>query len=217
MRPASWSSSLIAFCFPRWSTIRTCWVTSWLAFSWSRLPIITRKGCHSIVLASWRTSRGHVAVKNMLWRCCPMCCKILRICGSKPMSSMRSASSRTSLPTLSRWIWPPSRKSLSRPGQATMQWTPFLYFCIWSRFGQPPYMETVRMFRQRPNLLASSSVCCASSRVGDITSSPAPFCWQFQPLLKKSLKAGSRKARVLPLPVAAMPMTSRPCSASGQV
>jgi hypothetical protein len=41
------------------------------------------------------TSRGQVAEKKSVWRCAGMERTIFWICGSKPMSSMRSASSST--------------------------------------------------------------------------------------------------------------------------
>jgi|TARA_B110000977_G_scaffold191358_1_gene263375 hypothetical protein len=41
------------------------------------------------------TARGHVAVKNNVCLACGALAKIFLICGSKPMSNMRSASSST--------------------------------------------------------------------------------------------------------------------------
>mmetsp|Transcript_14927 Transcript_14927/g.42405 ORF Transcript_14927/g.42405 Transcript_14927/m.42405 type:complete len:207 (-) Transcript_14927:279-899(-) len=160
---------------------------------------------------------GQVAVKNSVWRCRGILARILRICGSKPMSSILSASSRTSLPTPSSRTCPPSRKSLRRPGQATMVCTPMRYLEIWSLFGEPPYIATHRKPMHWPNRFASSSVCCASSRVGDITSKPGPERSGLTPNFCISANAGSRKANVLPLPVAAIPITSLFCIASGQV
>mmetsp|Transcript_35477 Transcript_35477/g.114835 ORF Transcript_35477/g.114835 Transcript_35477/m.114835 type:complete len:218 (+) Transcript_35477:121-774(+) len=97
-----------------------------------------------------------------------------------------------------------------------MACTPARYVCIWSRFGAPPYMATDLMPMHLPKRADSFSVCCASSRVGDITSSPAPCRCGFHCCLCISTKAGNKNPRVLPLPVAAIPMTSLPWSASGQ-
>mmetsp|Transcript_20537 Transcript_20537/g.38931 ORF Transcript_20537/g.38931 Transcript_20537/m.38931 type:complete len:254 (-) Transcript_20537:75-836(-) len=133
------------------------------------------------------------------------------------MSNIRSASSRTSFEAPSRRTWPPSRKSFIRPGQATMQWTPCRYFESWFPFGAPPYMATERMPHIRPNLTASFSICWASSLVGDRTSRPGPSRSGLWPSSSMALKAGSRKARVLPLPVAAMPMMSLERTPNGQV
>ena len=52
------------------------------------------------------------------------CSTILRIWGSKPMSSIRSASSRQRYLQHSRLILPRSRKSTSLPGVATSRWQP---------------------------------------------------------------------------------------------
>ena len=49
---------------------------------------------------------------------------ILRICGSKPMSSIRSASSRTRYVQRRRLVFPASRKSIKRPGVAMQTSTP---------------------------------------------------------------------------------------------
>ena len=46
-----------------------------------------------------------------LWPRLGMSCRIFRICGSKPMSSMRSASSSVSFCTRPSRSWPPSQKS----------------------------------------------------------------------------------------------------------
>mmetsp|Transcript_42269 Transcript_42269/g.51997 ORF Transcript_42269/g.51997 Transcript_42269/m.51997 type:complete len:253 (-) Transcript_42269:107-865(-) len=167
--------------------------------------------------AKFRTSRGHVAVKNMVCRLRGILARILRIWGSKPMSSMRSASSKTRQDTPSSRTWPPSRKSFKRPGHATMVCTPHRYFLYWSFFGAPPYMATTLKPMAEPKRSASASVCCASSLVGDITRSPGPCLSGLWPCLRISQKAGNKKASVLPLPVAAMPITSLPWRASGQV
>mmetsp|Transcript_49003 Transcript_49003/g.138959 ORF Transcript_49003/g.138959 Transcript_49003/m.138959 type:complete len:205 (-) Transcript_49003:244-858(-) len=177
---------------------------------------MTLYGLCKISAARVRTSFGQVAVKNSVCRFLGTLAKILRIWGSKPMSSMRSASSRHSFMTPSTRTWPPSRKSFKRPGQAMMACTPARYVCIWSRFGAPPYMATDLMPMHLPKRADSFSVCCASSRVGDITRSPGPCRCGCHCCRCMSTKAGNRNPRVLPLPVAAIPMTSLPWSASGQ-
>mmetsp|Transcript_57166 Transcript_57166/g.161396 ORF Transcript_57166/g.161396 Transcript_57166/m.161396 type:complete len:231 (-) Transcript_57166:755-1447(-) len=97
------------------------------------------------------TSLGHVAVKNRVWRPWPAASPrasglaglghiptILRMSGSKPMSSMRSASSKTSFSTRSKFSWPPSRKSLTRPGVPITPWTPARSSRSCSCLGAPP-------------------------------------------------------------------------------
>mmetsp|Transcript_6257 Transcript_6257/g.16668 ORF Transcript_6257/g.16668 Transcript_6257/m.16668 type:complete len:218 (-) Transcript_6257:731-1384(-) len=113
-------------------------VMSWLPFSSSRFPICTWKASRRNSLARRRTLAGHVAVKNSVWRCLGILARILRICGSKPMSSMRSASSSTSFSTRSRRNWLPSRKSLMRPGVPMTPWTPARSSRSCSCLGAPP-------------------------------------------------------------------------------
>ena len=95
------------------------------------------------------------------------CSTILRIWGSKPMSSIRSASSRQRYlksgksdgdtfrsiqmsvvnPTYlqhSRLILPRSRKSTRRPGVATNRWHPLSSSRIWSPTLAPPYTTAGR-------------------------------------------------------------------------
>ena len=50
---------------------------------------------------------GQVADHMSVWRSGRICDTILRICGSKPMSSMRSASSSTRYVTRRRFVPPP--------------------------------------------------------------------------------------------------------------
>lgn len=69
-----------------------------------------------------------------------------------------------------------------------------------------------------PNLVASSLIWQASSRVGASTTmyGPAPIRGLQPPgLLSNAWNAGSRKPRVLPDPVLATEMMSRPLRAMG--
>mmetsp|Transcript_26506 Transcript_26506/g.61280 ORF Transcript_26506/g.61280 Transcript_26506/m.61280 type:complete len:211 (-) Transcript_26506:545-1177(-) len=101
-------------------------------------PIWICMGSLMYFLAKSRHSRGHVAVKKSVCRCRGTFARILRICGSKPMSSMRSASSRHRYVTRFRFVSPWSRKSMSRPGVAMTISTPSLRSSIWARLGTPP-------------------------------------------------------------------------------
>ena len=87
-------------------------------------PMFTWIGLVRIAVATLTTARGHVAVKNSVCRAEGARARILRICGSKPMSSMRSASSRTTYVDEPRLMAPDSRKSLRRPGVAMAIWGP---------------------------------------------------------------------------------------------
>ena len=57
---------------------------------------------------------------------CPtlICSRMVLICGSKPMSSIRSASSITRYVVRRRFVRPDSRKSIRRPGVAMQIWQP---------------------------------------------------------------------------------------------
>ena len=61
-----------------------------------------------------------------------------RICGSKPMSNMRSASSRIRCKTLCSEHLPRSIKSHNRPGVATRRWQPRSRFQTCPRMSAPP-------------------------------------------------------------------------------
>ena len=64
------------------------------------------------------------------------------ICGAKPMSSMRSASSSTSTSRSSNTTFCRSRWSISRPGVATTTSTPARSFFSCGSSGTPPYTAT---------------------------------------------------------------------------
>mmetsp|Transcript_1556 Transcript_1556/g.3626 ORF Transcript_1556/g.3626 Transcript_1556/m.3626 type:complete len:218 (-) Transcript_1556:699-1352(-) len=91
------------------------------------------------------TSLGHVAVKKSVWRSGRICPTIFRICGSNPMSSMRSASSRVRNLISARRTLPRSMKSTRRPGAATTMSAPCSTARSWSRmFSPPPYATAQR-------------------------------------------------------------------------
>mmetsp|Transcript_99270 Transcript_99270/g.281117 ORF Transcript_99270/g.281117 Transcript_99270/m.281117 type:complete len:338 (-) Transcript_99270:405-1418(-) len=194
-----------------------CCVTSVFAFAAFMSPMCTCTGRRRKSKASWRTAFGQVALKSRVWRSAPrgQASTILRIWGSKPMSSMRSASSSTA-----KLTWPSqtclcSRNSLSLPGVATMTWQPRLSHSSCSPFGSPPVTTQQRMPLERPNFSASIWICCASSRVGASTSTMGPRCAS-APLRSTCAKPGPRNASVLPLPLLAMPMRSWPAARIGQ-
>mmetsp|Transcript_44291 Transcript_44291/g.73469 ORF Transcript_44291/g.73469 Transcript_44291/m.73469 type:complete len:216 (-) Transcript_44291:442-1089(-) len=168
--------------------------------------------------ASRWISRGKVALNMKVCRSRGMssCSTMRRICGSKPMSSMRSASSRTRYVTRRRFVVPPSRWSISRPGVATTISTPARRSATCARFGTPPYTHVFLMPLLPPNLSHSSLICRASSRVGATTRTigPSPGC-RYGCALMWTI-AGRRKANVLPDPVAEMPTMSLPSRAIGQ-
>lgn len=95
-----------------------CWVMLLLAFSFPASPTLMCTGLWTKSRANRCTSLGQVAVKNRVWRFGGIASMIVLICGSKPMSSMRSASSSASTMTFVRLILPICMMSFSRPGVA---------------------------------------------------------------------------------------------------
>ena len=73
--------------------------------------------CSSIISI---TSLGMVALKSARWAFLGILLRIVSTSSMNPMSSISSASSRTTAWTLSRTIEPRLRWSMSRPGVATM-------------------------------------------------------------------------------------------------
>jgi hypothetical protein len=122
------------------------------------------------------------------------------------MSSIRSASSSTKIFVFRRLIRFRSRKSCSLPGVAMINDAPPWTACICAFSGTPPTISAA--FRKR--LLRScsycSSTCIASSRVGRSTSA---LGWCETSPLSSSI-TGTRNARVLPVPVCAVPIMSLP-------
>mmetsp|Transcript_41101 Transcript_41101/g.106988 ORF Transcript_41101/g.106988 Transcript_41101/m.106988 type:complete len:296 (+) Transcript_41101:566-1453(+) len=197
----------------RGPTTFTIWVMSVLALSSSRSPIWTLNGLYRKSSASFLTSFGQVAVKKRVCLFCGTSFKILRIWGSNPMSSMRSASSSTNFATLSSRTCRPSRKSFSLPGVAMRQCTPArMALSCWC-LGAPPYAHTQLIWLDCPKRCASFSICTASSRVGASVRSTGSRAGIR--LSRMCLNAGKRNASVFPLPVAATPMTSLPWNARG--
>mmetsp|Transcript_79524 Transcript_79524/g.251210 ORF Transcript_79524/g.251210 Transcript_79524/m.251210 type:complete len:226 (+) Transcript_79524:641-1318(+) len=150
--------------------------------------------------------------------------EIVRTASSRPSSNIRSASSNTKYVTLSRLIPSASITSVSRPGVATTMWLPtFRAATCRASFG-PPQMLTARRPRGpwlptwefRMSRWASTVICATSSRTGARTSamgvaaSLSNGCWASMCTI-----AGSKYARVLPLPGLAMPIRSWPLSTSG--
>mmetsp|Transcript_7839 Transcript_7839/g.12349 ORF Transcript_7839/g.12349 Transcript_7839/m.12349 type:complete len:268 (-) Transcript_7839:424-1227(-) len=196
--------------------ISTTWLMSLLATSESVSPMLTWIGLVRMAVATRTTARGHVAVKKSVWRWEGARARILRICGSKPMSSMRSASSNTMYDDDPRLTPPDSRKSLRRPGVAIAIWGPLRSSRSWFPLGAPPYRHTESMPMARPNLRHSSWIWVASSRVGERTTTVGPTGRSpLEDLLWMCMMPGNRYPTVLPDPVLATEMMSYPCRAMG--
>mmetsp|Transcript_132191 Transcript_132191/g.382164 ORF Transcript_132191/g.382164 Transcript_132191/m.382164 type:complete len:211 (+) Transcript_132191:529-1161(+) len=101
-------------------------------------PIWICMGSLMYFLARSRHSRGHVAVNIDICRSHGQRSSTCLICGSKPMSSIRSASSSTANRTWDKSTVPESAKSFKRPGVAMRQSGPSRIFHSWSRLFAPP-------------------------------------------------------------------------------
>ena len=129
------------------------------------------------------------------------------------MSTMRSASSSTTVRTALRLMSRRSTRSSRRPGQATTMSTPRRNDWRWGPYPVPPYTATTRLAFGPSRLASTSRTCSASSRVGTNTS--AVGCLGVAPVAL--VTSGIPKASVLPDPVGACPQMSRPAKASGIV
>ncbi len=162
---------------------------------------------------------GIVAEKSRVWRFFGRACTILRTLGQKPMSSMRSASSSTSVRTRVRSTIPRSLRSMRRPGVATSRSQPWVsaLTCLSKR--APPMTTTARRPHASHTTEATRSICCASSRVGVMTSARGAVTAEplglgsFPPI--RSWRTGSVNAAVLPVPVWAEATRSRPLRTNG--
>ena len=158
---------------------------------------------------------SNVAENSSVCRCFGTRPMIRFICGRKPMSSMRSASSSTRTSTASSLAWPASMWSSRRPGQATRMSTPRRRLSICGCMPAPPKMVVTFMRRWRPYSLRLSATCTASSRVGTSTRARGlrgPLGWVS---FDRRCSIGRPKAAVLPVPVWAAPSTSWPARTSG--
>mmetsp|Transcript_26840 Transcript_26840/g.83014 ORF Transcript_26840/g.83014 Transcript_26840/m.83014 type:complete len:381 (+) Transcript_26840:651-1793(+) len=197
-----------------YSVVHTkCCVTSVLATSSVEPTLMRMKSRWNLAAISW-ISFGHVAENMSVWRSGRICEQMARTCGSKPMSSMRSASSRTRYVTRSRLVLRICRKSMRRPGVAMRMWQPWLSCISCGPLGDPPKMHADLRWAGS-TLRVSSSICCASSRVGASTRHMGPSPRSSGGCDSMWARAGTMKASVLPEPVLAMPTMSRHCPRMG--
>mmetsp|Transcript_2798 Transcript_2798/g.8433 ORF Transcript_2798/g.8433 Transcript_2798/m.8433 type:complete len:480 (-) Transcript_2798:3-1442(-) len=204
--------------------------TSWrmLALAAPARPTLTVTGRTSELCANSTTRLGMVALKSRVWRCTRQYPRMRCSSSSKPWSAtIRSPSSRQKKRHRSRLRSPRASRSLSRPGVATTMCVPCCRrsATCW-RLSIPPIARVVRRRGKRESLRSASqkysttsSVCFMSSREGPrmTPNGPSP---PMRGVLSSSPRAmstmGSEKVSVLPLPVNAMPIMSRPLSATGR-
>ena len=108
---------------------------------------VTSTGSCRILAASWAMSGGIVAEKKSVCRRAGSSGRMRRMSWMKPMSSMRSASSRTKKRTLSSEIWPCPTRSSRRPGVATSRSTPRCSTSTCGRWLTPPKITQWRTAR----------------------------------------------------------------------
>mmetsp|Transcript_72801 Transcript_72801/g.236491 ORF Transcript_72801/g.236491 Transcript_72801/m.236491 type:complete len:273 (-) Transcript_72801:608-1426(-) len=141
-----------------------------------------------------------------------------RIWGSIPMSSMRSASSKTKCLTASTLMTPRSRKSCRRPGVQIAISTPSASALSCGMVSAPPLMQATRISERKVSRRASTAICWHSSRVGASTKlvgQTGPSARALGPTRMAVAMIGVRNAAVLPLPVCALTMTSVHSRAAG--
>ncbi len=128
----------------------------------------------------------------------------------KPMSSMRSASSRTSQRVCERSTRPSRIRSVKRPGVAIRTSMPGAIRLICDSLETPPRTSAVEICACLETLRIVCSICTASSRVGARIRARAVFGRRLSPRPMIFCRIGKLKAAVLPEPVCAMPRISRP-------
>ena len=156
------------------------------------------------------TAPSSVAEKSIIWMSWGTWRRIHSTGGRKPRSAMRSASSTATTRTPSRPTAPRRMRSIRRPGVATSTSTPRRNSLICGSIGAPPYTTPTRRPTAAPSGCSSAVIWAASSRVGARTR-PAG-CRELPWPARTSI--GMPKAIVLPEPVSALPVTSRPARAS---
>lgn len=140
----------------------------------------------------------HTTSKNLLTRICSI---IFRIWGSKPMSNILSASSKTRYVHLLRLVLPLSRKSMSRPGVAITISTPRSKSLACGPLGAPPNMHVFLICDVAPKSFATCCICCANSRVGARIKAIGPSPRARRDWLLMCTMAGSVYWKYITLPI----------------
>ncbi len=116
-----------------------------------RLLTSTSFGCFIVDLANCSMFADIVAENKSVWRFVGSIASTRRIAGRNPMSSMRSASSRTRTSTLDKLTAPRSVRSSSRPGVAINTAAPRRRLEICVLMFAPPITVTLRLALVRFN------------------------------------------------------------------
>ena len=172
----------------------------------------TFSGSVSIELAKVSISGGIVAEKKSVCRFAGRSFSMRLMSWIKPMSSIRSASSKTKksrvLSEMNPWVI----KSNKRPGVATKICTPLRNASVWGFWPTPPNITACFSPVYRPYASKHSPIWMASSRVGVSINAFIPLRWS---VLYSFCKIGIEKAAVFPVPVCAHPNKSFPWSKTG--
>eukprot|EP01139_Manchomonas_bermudensis_P020174 Amastigsp_a678067_66.p3 type:complete len:194 gc:universal Amastigsp_a678067_66:721-1302(+) len=170
-----------------------------------------RTGSRSDARWSFATLDVIVAENRYVLRSDGTAARIVRSSSSKSMLRMRSASSSTrNLSVRSENPFVFSRWSTMRPGVPTMMCGFFARFTACVTMSTPPTTVTVRAPIAEPMSVNCCAIWIASSRVGVMQSANTG-----DGAARSALSTGRAKLAVLPEPVSASPMMSRPWSAHG--
>ena len=154
-----------------------------------------------------------VALKSKVWRSAGKYSIIASSEAWKPISSIRSASSRTSVSILSNDKLFLSRWSKILPGVPTIICAPWASDPFCGPNAEPPHnVRTLTLCIMHPSLRISPATWSASSLVGHKTSA-----WILNFVASSLFKIPKEKAAVLPEPVTPCPITSYPSRTSGSV
>mmetsp|Transcript_122320 Transcript_122320/g.351426 ORF Transcript_122320/g.351426 Transcript_122320/m.351426 type:complete len:284 (-) Transcript_122320:111-962(-) len=177
----------------------------------SRPSLAVQNSC-----ASFCTSMGHVAenisicLSGLTWL------NTRRTWSPKPMPNISSASSRTTYVTLLRFVHCSFSSWMNRPGVATTMSFFSRSFSLCSAHGTPPKTTALRIPVGPRKSCTTLLICKASSRVGHSTTPTGPSPARSSSCAMMCTNIGMTYARVLPEPVSAIPMRSRPCRAAGK-
>ncbi len=174
-------------------------------------PVVNRAALTVYVRASAATGPSSVAEKRSVCRFCGISLTIRSTCGWKPMSSMRSASSRTSTRTSRSETSLRSIRSLSRPGVATRTSAPRAAVCL---AGGPTCRRRPRRSAGRARRRAAEARRRSARRARASGRGRARRDARSRRRCARS--CGMPKASVLPEPVGDAARTSTPASASGR-
>ena len=110
----------------------------------------TVTGFFRMLLASCSISLGMVALNSRFWRWAGRWRMTFFTSFTKPMSSIRSASSSTKISSRLRSTWPWPIRSFNRPGQAVSTSAPRRSASTWGCWPTPPNTTQWLTFRYRP-------------------------------------------------------------------